>query len=64
MCFLSVLLEAPDAVLIERSQGKRIDPVTGGKMTWRWRTLEMYSRVPDSTKGRGVKVIQRDIPFL
>nr|XP_046202542.1 adenylate kinase 8 isoform X2 [Oncorhynchus gorbuscha] len=24
-----VLLEAPDAVLIERSQGKRIDPVTG-----------------------------------
>ncbi|CAB1320262.1 unnamed protein product [Coregonus sp. 'balchen'] len=26
-----VLLEAPDAVLIERSQGKRIDPVTGGK---------------------------------
>uniref|UniRef100_A0A8C7QQQ9 Adenylate kinase 8 n=1 Tax=Oncorhynchus mykiss TaxID=8022 RepID=A0A8C7QQQ9_ONCMY len=29
VCSLSVLLEAPDAVLIERSQGKRIDPVTG-----------------------------------
>lgn len=26
------MLEAPDVVLIERSSGKRIDPVTGGNV--------------------------------
>lgn len=30
--FLTVMLEAPDVVLIERSSGKRIDPVTGGNV--------------------------------
>lgn len=27
----SVILEAPDTVLIERAQGKRVDPFSGGK---------------------------------
>jgi len=26
----TVILESPDTVLIERAQGKRIDPTTGG----------------------------------
>lgn len=30
--FLAVMLEAPDVILIERSSGKRIDPVTGGNV--------------------------------
>ena len=30
MLFFSVLLDAPDTVLIERAGGKRIDPITGG----------------------------------
>jgi len=29
-----VLLDAPDTVLIERANGKRIDPDTGGNLIW------------------------------
>uniref|UniRef100_A0A671S9V4 Adenylate kinase 8 n=1 Tax=Sinocyclocheilus anshuiensis TaxID=1608454 RepID=A0A671S9V4_9TELE len=36
--FLTVMLEAPDVILIERSSGKRIDPVTGDvyHVTFMW----------------------------
>ena len=30
---LAVLLDAPDTVLIERVMGKRVDPITGGKLS-------------------------------
>ncbi len=32
LLFFTVVLEAPDTVLIERQMGKRIDPENGGKI--------------------------------
>lgn len=31
LSYITVILDAPDTVLIERAQGKRIDPKTGGR---------------------------------
>ncbi len=39
--FLSVRLDAPDTVLIERAVGKRVDPRTGGKY------LILHLRLPE-----------------
>ena len=35
--YLTVLLEAPDTVLIERAAGKRIDPKTGGQYMFNYK---------------------------
>lgn len=31
--YTSVILDSPDTVLIERAQGKRVDPTNGGKVS-------------------------------
>lgn len=34
LCYISVLLHAPDTVLLERATGKRVDPETGGSFSF------------------------------